>query len=89
MIKPTKFISFHLTIFHIYHFVIGNLQTHLKPNNQNKSRTKLSNKSKNIFGRKIQNSPITSTFGPIKTLLILHRTSKVCKFPGLICSHSF
>ena len=27
MIKPTKFINFHLTIFHIYHFAIVKLQT--------------------------------------------------------------
>ena len=39
MIKPTKFMNFHLTIFHIYHFVMGKLQTHFLPNNQNKSRT--------------------------------------------------
>ena len=29
MIKPTKFITnLHLTIFHMYHFVIGNIQIH-------------------------------------------------------------
>ena len=28
MIKPTKFMNFHLTIFHIYNFVIEKLQTH-------------------------------------------------------------
>ena len=56
----------HLTIFHTYHFVIGKLQTHFIPNNQNKARTKLSNKSENIFGRKKRNGSITSTFGPIK-----------------------
>ena len=46
LIKPTKFMTFHLTIFHIYHSVIGKIQTHFLPNNQNKARTKLSNKTK-------------------------------------------
>ena len=59
--------NFHLTIFHIYHFVIETLQTHFIPNNQNKARTKLFKKKKNILGRKIRNGPITSTFIPIKT----------------------
>ena len=67
MIKPTKFINANLTIFHIYHFVMGKLQTDFLPNNQNNARTKLSKKSKYIFGRKKKNGPITSTFVPIKT----------------------
>ena len=45
MVKQTKFKNFHLTIFHIYYFVIKKLQTHFLPNNQNKDRTKLSNKT--------------------------------------------
>ena len=65
--KPTKFMNFHLTIYHLYHFIMGKLQTHFLPNNQNKAGTKLSNKIENIFGRKKRNVPITSTFGPIKT----------------------
>ena len=67
MMKPTKFMNFHLTIFHLYHLIMGKLQTHFLPNNQNKAGTKLSNKIENIFGRKKRNVPITSTFGPIKT----------------------
>ena len=63
MIKPTKF---HLTTFHIYYFVIGKVQTYFLTNNQNNACTKLSNKIENIFGRKEQNGPITSTFELIK-----------------------
>ena len=52
MIKPTKFMNFHLLLFHIYPFVIEKLQNHFPPNIQNKARTKLSNKIENTFGRK-------------------------------------
>ena len=67
MVKSTKFMNFHLTIFHVYHFMIGKLQTHFILNNQNKAFTKLSNKIENIFEHKKRNGPITSNFGPIKT----------------------
>ena len=70
--------NLYLTIFHIYHFVIGKLQTLFLPNIQNKARTKLSNKPKNIYVRKIRIGPITSTFGTLKTGLIIHRRSKMC-----------
>ena len=67
MIKPPRFMNFHLTIFHFYHCMMGKLQTHFLPNNQNKARTKLSNKTE-IFIWKKSNGPITSTFVPIKNL---------------------
>ena len=41
------------------------LTTHFKPK---KSRTKLSEKTENIFGRIKLNGPINSTFGAIKNL---------------------
>ena len=63
MIKRTKFMNVHLTIFHIYHFVIGKLQTHFLPNNQNKAVPNYQTKSKNLFGRKKLNGPLTGTFG--------------------------
>ena len=65
MIKPTKFMNFHPPVFHIYHFLMGKLQTRFRPNNQNKACTKLSKKSENILGRKKRNSPMTSIFGPV------------------------
>ena len=46
-------------------------------------------RSKNILGHNKRNGPIASNFGPIKTWLILHRISKMCKFPGLVYNHSF
>ena len=66
MIKPTKFMKYKLTIFHIHHCVMVKIQTHfyqiiiikLVPNYQTKP--------KNISGHKKLNGPITSTFGPIK-----------------------
>ena len=68
MIKPTKFMNFKPTIFHIYYFVIKKyrlifykmIRIKLVPNYQTKP--------KNIFGCKKRNGPITSTFGPIKNL---------------------
>ena len=60
--------NFHLTIFHIYHCEIGKLQTHFLPKNQNKARTKLSNKIEKYIWTEKQNGPITSTFGPIRHL---------------------
>ena len=42
-----------------------------------------------MFGRKKRNGPLTSTFGPIKTGLILHRISKLCKFVSYVSSPSF
>ena len=41
---------------------------------------KFQNKSKNTFEPNKRNSPITSTFGPTKTYIILHRNSKVWKY---------
>ena len=116
IIKPTKFMNLHLTIFHIYHFVIGKLQIHfwamvkrwmvkwwmvkwcngeikfsvvfyqiirkkLVPNYQTNP--------KYIFGRKKQNGPITSTFGPILDLTYSSYDFKVWKFTGLVSSNSF
>ena len=47
------------------------------------------NISKYIFDGKKWNVPITSTFGPIKTWLLIHRTSKLCKLLRSVSSHSF
>ena len=59
--------NLHLTIFHIYHFVIGKLQTHFLQNKQNQARTKLSNKTEKKLDIYKRNGRITSNFGPIKT----------------------
>ena len=60
--------------------MIGKIQTHSLPNNQNKARTKLSIKPKNISGHKKRNGPITSTFGPIKLDLFFIESQKCTNF---------
>ena len=60
--------NFHLTIFHIYPFVIGKIQTSFLPNNTKKSRTKLAKQFKKQNWTLKKNGPITSTFGPIINL---------------------
>ena len=44
------------------------MSNHFLPNNPKKAGSKLPNKFENVFGRKKQNGPITSTFGPIINL---------------------
>ena len=83
MIKPTKFMNFSLTIFHIYYFVIGKLKSHFLPNNQNKALTKLSNKNEKHIGTYKLNGPITSTFRPTKTRLILHESQECANLLAL------
>ena len=68
MIKPTKFMNSHLTIFHIYHFVIEKLQTHFYEINRIKLVLNYQTEPKYIFEGKKRNGPITSNFGPIKNL---------------------
>ena len=58
----------HIKVFHISHFVMGKLQTHFPPNNHNKARTKLSNKTENIFGRNKRNGPKVIVIGPFRFL---------------------
>ena len=65
------------------------LSNRFLPNNPKKLVPNYQTNSKNIFGRKKRNGPITSTFGPNKTVLILYRISKVWKLPGRVSSHSF
>ena len=49
MIKPTKSMNFHLTIFHINPFVMGKIQTRFLPNNPKKARTKLTKQFENYI----------------------------------------
>ena len=68
MIKPTNFMNFHLTILHIYPFVMVKIQTHFYQIIQKNIVPDYQTNSKNIFGRKKLNSPITSNFVPIINL---------------------
>ena len=73
MIKPTKFISLNLTIFYIYHFVIEKIQILFGANSfcqviREKIVPNYQTKSKDIFGRKKRECPITSTFVPMINL---------------------
>ena len=83
MIKLTKFMKFHYTVFHIYHFVTGKLQTRFWPLIFNQIIIKISYqfiKSNRKIYLDIKNGSLTSTFGPIKTWLDIHRIIKVGNF---------